>query len=299
MLSFHLLRCGSRNARGVSIVRISGGNLRFTNSWWQPLQLDFSPGAKTPYTSGPACANVPRNFLGSALRQMPMMENLSCKKIRKLEMEPDPTPIAELCTSQTEPAWFCVRTRLKCEHIAAAHLRQVPGVDAFNPQLRLLRSTRQGPRLSTESLFPNYIFARFVLGSMLEKVRYTPAVKIVLRFGDQVPEVPDAVIEHLRRDLAELNSEVLTDAPEEGEQVEIVSGAFAGMKGLVTRVLPGKQRARILVDLMGRSVPAELSLTLVVFDKTNAVKSAFQRAESISVGGPIPQAQGIDIFTSA
>ena len=217
-------------------------------------------------------------------------ENLSGKN-KKSRMEPDSTPIAELCLSRTEPAWFCIRTRLKCEHIAAAHLRQTPGVEAFNPQLRILRTTRQGPRWSTESLFPNYVFARFVLESMLEKVRYTPAVKIVLRFGDRVPEIPDVVIENLRLGLAELSSEVLTDAPAEGEQVEIASGAFAGMKAVVIHVLPGKQRARILIDLMGRSIPAELDLSLVLFNRADAAKIAFDQAESV-FGGTAKASEG-------
>ena len=190
------------------------------------------------------------------------------------------SPLAELYANRTEAVWYCIRTHVKHEHIAAAHLRRLPGVEVFNPQLRLLRSTRRGPRWSTESLFPNYLLARFVLESMLEKVRYTPAVKFVLRFGDRVAEIPDAVIEDLREGLAGLSCTVLTDAPVEGEEVEIAAGAFVGMKGLVTRVLPGKQRARILLDVMGRSVPAELSLDFVLFNRRNAATIALDPVES-------------------
>ena len=121
-------------------------------------------------------------------------------------MEETSSRFAELCACGKEPVWFCIRTHLKHEHIAAAHLRQIPGVEVFNPQLRLLRSTRRGRRCSTESLFPNYLFARCVLESTLEKVTYTPAVKVVLRFGDRVPVIPDAVIEDLRQGVAELSS---------------------------------------------------------------------------------------------
>ena len=131
-------------------------------------------------------------------------------------MEANSSRSAELCTGQAERAWFCIRTHRKREHIAAAHLRQIPAVEVFNPQLRLLRSTRRGWRWYTESLFPNYLFARFALASMLEKVGCTPAVKFVLRFGDRVPEIPDAEIEDLRLRLNEIGSRVLTDAPVEG-----------------------------------------------------------------------------------
>jgi len=202
----------------------------------------------------------------------------------KTEMEETSSRFAELCACGKEPVWFCIRTHLKHEHIAAAHLRQIPGVEVFNPQLRLLRSTRRGRRWSTESLFPNYLFARCVLESTLEKVTYTPAVKVVLRFGDRVPVIPDAVIEDLRQGVAELSSAVLTDAPVEGEEVEIAIGAFVGMKGLVTCVLPGKQRVRILLDVLGRSVPAELSLNYVLFNRRNAARIALNQAEWDSAG---------------
>lgn len=175
---------------------------------------------------------------------------------------------------------------MKHEHIVAAHLRRMLGLEVFNPQVRLLRSTRRGRRWSTESLFPNYIFARFALESLLEKVSYTPGVKFVLRFGDRFPEVPDAVIENLRQELCEIKSELLTDAPSEGEEIEIAQGAFAGTTAVVAEVLPGKQRARVLIDVMGRSVPAELSLGLVLFNRRNAAEIALKKAAEMAVKQP-------------
>src|SRR5438046_1344346 len=75
-----------------------------------------------------------------------------------------------------EPEWYCVRSQRKREHFAAAYLQQIAEVEVFNPQLRLVRATRRGRVWSTESLFPNYLFARFPLEKLLEKVRYTPSV---------------------------------------------------------------------------------------------------------------------------
>jgi transcriptional antiterminator RfaH len=204
-----------------------------------------------------------------------------------MKMETTSSPSAELCRGRSDTGWFCIRTHLKREHIAEAHLRKLPGVEVFNPQLRLLRSTRRGRKWFTESLFPNYIFARFDLEAMLEKIRYTPAVKVVLRFGDRVPEIPDPVIEELREGVAGLRSTVLTDGPVEGEEVEIAKGAFVGTKAMITQVLPGKQRARILVDVMGRSVPAELSLDCVLFNRRTAARIALKQTESRSADKPM------------
>src|SRR5262249_22451032 len=152
-------------------------------------------------------------------------------------------PSAEPCRQQEKRAWYCVRTQLKHEHIAGAHLQQIPDVEVFNPQLHLMRSTRQGRRSFLESLFPNYIFVKFRLEAAWEKISYAPGVKMVLRFGDRVPEIPESVIEELRQELEVVEAKELTDAPTEGDEVEISSGAFAGMKAEVTHVLPGRQRA--------------------------------------------------------
>lgn len=197
------------------------------------------------------------------------------------------SPIAELCPARTERPWFCIRTQLKHEHIAAAHLKQMPGVDAFNPQLRLLRSTRRGRRWATESLFPSYVFASFVLESMFEKVAYAPGVKVVVRFGEHVPQIPNGVIAELRRQLEELPSRVLTDAPEEGEEVEIAAGPFAGMKASVTRVRPGNERAQMLIEVMGRPVPAEIDLDKVLFSRRTAAQVALGGFEPVFVTRPM------------
>lgn len=194
------------------------------------------------------------------------------------------SPIAELCPQTGEPVWFCIRTHLKHEHIAAAHLRKMADLRVFNPQLRLLRSTRRGRKWFTESLFPNYVFASFVLETMLEKVTYTPGVKMVLRFGSHVPEIANSVIEDMQEGLAALSSKVLTDAPMEGDEVEIAGGAFAGMKASVTRVLPARQRAQILLDVMGRLVTAELSLDMVLFNRRDAAQFALPGIKSEAAG---------------
>src|ERR1051325_4125396 len=176
-------------------------------------------------------------------------------------------PIAAFCS---ESAWYCLRTHPKHEHIAAAQLGHLPDVEVFNPQLRLERRTRRGPVRFTESVFPNYLFARFVLETTLEKVRYTPSVKTVLHFGARVATIADAVIEDLRRTVAGTAGMVFTDTPLEGEEAEISSGPLQGEKGIVARVMPARQRVEILLEIMGRPLSAELSLSLIIFKRKAA-----------------------------
>lgn len=181
-------------------------------------------------------------------------------------IEADAEP-ASCPTPHSEPAWFCVRTHAKHEHIAAAQLRHVPGVEVFNPQLRIERLTRRGRVRSCESLFPNYVFARFVLEAMIERVRYTPGVKTVVHFGERVATIPDETIEDLRRALADNTNTVFIDSPLEGAEAEISAGPFQGEKGIIRRVLPARQRVEVLLEAMGRALPTEFSLSSIIFKR--------------------------------
>jgi hypothetical protein len=129
------------------------------------------------------------------------------------------------------------------------------------------------------------LFARFVLETKLESVRYTNSVTTVVQFGDTVPSIPAAVIEKLQEDLEELKSKVLTDAPEEGEDVEVADGALKGLTGEVTRVLPAKQRVQVLLDFMGRATAVELSFGSLLCRRREAASLVLPRVEGFSEGG--------------
>jgi len=190
--------------------------------------------------------------------------------------------------SELEPAWFCLRSHPKHEHIAAAQLGQIAGVEVFNPQLQLERLTRRGRVRSTESLFVNYLFARFALESMLERVRHTPSVKCVVQFGPRVATIPDAVIADLQTTMAEYSDAIFSDTPQEGDEVEVGAGPFQGEKGIVTRVLPARQRVELLLEVMGRALPAEFSLSAMIFKRGTAAQRVLPAqgvtAEALAVG---------------
>ncbi len=173
---------------------------------------------------------------------------------------------------EVEGVWACIRTHRKHEHIAAAQLSHVPGVEVFNPQLRLERRTRRGRMRSMESLFVNYLFARFVIETTLERVRYSPSVKGVVQFGERIATIPDSVIEDLRTTLLESADTIFTDAPVEGDEAEISSGPFEGEEGVIVRVLPARERVEILLHVMGRQLPTEFSLSSIILKRKPAAQ---------------------------
>ena len=155
-------------------------------------------------------------------------------------------------TEKKDPAaWRCVRAKPKSEHIAAAHLQQLPGVEVLCPRIRFLKSTRRGKVWFNEALFPGYLFARFRLKESLRAVSSANAVTKVVRFGDDYPVIEEGVIEELRRRL-DLESLITIEAEmEKGDEVEVVEGPMRGMIAVVTRVLPARERVRILLEFLG------------------------------------------------
>src|SRR5262245_3541451 len=201
----------------------------------------------------------------------------------EVENIPDSSGMA---LAETGAVWACIRTHPKHEHIAAAQLRYVAGVDVFNPQLRLERQTRRGRMRTTESLFVNYLFARFVIETTLERVRYTPSVKTVLQFGERIATIPDAVINELRQTLLENAETVFTDAPLEGDEAEISNGPFQGEKGIIVRVLPARERVEILLDVLGRPLPTEFRLSSIIFKRRAAAHPMLSVRETATIAGP-------------
>lgn len=155
------------------------------------------------------------------------------------------------------PGWYCLRTRRKQEHVAAAHVRILGDVAVFCPRIRFRRATKTGAIWVTEALFPGYFFAHFSLREMLPLVRSAHGVSTVVRFGEFYPEVADSIIEELRVETEDrvIGESVPPLAP--GDRVRLVVGALAGLEAVVTHVLPGNERVRLLLEFLGRETVAE------------------------------------------
>jgi transcriptional antiterminator RfaH len=160
--------------------------------------------------------------------------------------------------------WFCVHTLAKHEHIAAAALRQVAGVEVFLPRLRFRRATRRGPAWVTEAMFPGYLFARFDPAPLLRRVRSLNGVRGLVQFGGRPATAPAAAVADLRRFTGVEDIRVLTDDVDVGAQVVISGGAFHGLRAVVTQVIPSRERVKVLLEFLGRSTEFELARGSVV-----------------------------------
>jgi transcriptional antiterminator RfaH len=164
----------------------------------------------------------------------------------------------------TQPAWFCLRTLQKHEHIAAAHLAQLAEVEVFNPRLRVRRHGRRGGMIwVNEPLFPSYVLARFALEPLLDLVRFTSGVKHIVSFGGRLPTIPDFEIEQLRLGLGGVECCDCPPAFLPGDEVQIVEGPFLGLNAVVQHYMPGPRRVRVLLEMLGRATCVELGVSTV------------------------------------
>jgi transcriptional antiterminator RfaH len=178
-------------------------------------------------------------------------------------------------TTVSDKAWFCLRSQPKHEHIVAAHLRKMEEIEVFLPRIRFKRATRQGMAWVTEALFPGYLFTRFVWKDTLRRVQAAPGARGIVHFGQEWPVIADGTMKKLRQIVGA--TELHTIAPElaPGDAVYIADGTLRGLRAVVSRVMPGRERVAVLMELLGRQ-------TMVELKSSSIIKEGDKRAEIFS-----------------
>jgi len=158
--------------------------------------------------------------------------------------------------------WYCVRTKTKRERVATQSLKLVEGVEVLCPRLKYQKVTKRGKVWWSEAMFPGYIFVKFVREEHERLVMHTQGVMCLVKFGADVPIVPEGFMVELQKSLSEVeNDEVLLrPTMNEGDDIEVAFGAFEGEMGTVVEVLPATDRVKILIDLMGSPQVVDVDL---------------------------------------
>jgi transcriptional antiterminator RfaH len=170
---------------------------------------------------------------------------------------------AQLALTRT-PLWFCLKAHPKREHLAAVGLRRQLNVPCYAPRLRFRRMTRRGAVWFVEAMFPGYLFAHFVYPDEHRRVGHSPGIQGIVQFGDDLATVDSTFIASLQQTSGE--EEIVTIDPEitVGQEVRIATGPFQGLEALVTRLIPAKERIRVLLSFLGRPVETEVALPQVL-----------------------------------
>ncbi len=154
--------------------------------------------------------------------------------------------------------WCCLRSKVKRERLAARILFDTLEIDVYCPLVRFRKRTKRGLVWFEEAMFPGYFFARFDVVSQLRAVSYSCGVTGLVNFGDVLAEVPPSVIQELKDQLGDGGVLVIESSWREGDEVEIVEGPFKGLVGLVVDRASGKERVKILIEFLGRSLGVEM-----------------------------------------
>lgn len=168
-----------------------------------------------------------------------------------------------------DPYWFCLKTQPKHEKLAAQFLRSRMGLEVFSPAIRFQRVTVTGKKWFEEALFPGYIFGKFAYRANHRQVASSMGVSKIVAFGGNPAVVGEGIIGELRRFVRD--NEVIEVVPEvmPGDEVTVLEGPFKGLRAVVTRIMPAKERVAVLLELLGTQREVEVGLDRVVPGKVH------------------------------
>ena len=147
--------------------------------------------------------------------------------------------------------WAVVETEAQHEHMARLLIMRL-GYETYLPRIK--------HRSRITPLFPRYLFVRII--DRWYPVRWTPHVLRILMPGDC--PAPDGQLENSLMLIRKQERAGLVKLPpatqvllKKGQQVRITGGSFAGQIGIYEG-MSGKDRERVLLNLLGQAVPVEL-----------------------------------------
>jgi len=148
--------------------------------------------------------------------------------------------------SETEPRWFAVYTKFKCEKFVAALLAKKQ-IEAYVPLMsRTKRYTRKVKHYEVP-LINCYVFVHITRKEYVPTLE-TEYVMKFLRQGRDLLAIPQSEIDLLRRvagDIEEIQSlEKAEYTP--GEEVEVIAGYLSGLRG---KVISKAGKRSFVIDL--------------------------------------------------
>ena len=170
---------------------------------------------------------------------------------------------------QPEYLWRCIHAKPKCEHIAAKHIGLIghEGIEVFCPRVRYCKNTKRGKVWFVEAMFPGYLFAKFDLPRSLRAVNGAHGVTRVVQFSGDFSVIPDGVIDGLRSHFDETELVTIHQTLIEGDEVNIAEGPLRGATAVVTQLLPGKDRVRVLLEFLGNRREIEVPMMTLLSAK--------------------------------
>lgn len=159
--------------------------------------------------------------------------------------------------------WYVVQTKVYNEEQAAAALAG----KELSVYLPRVKANRVNPRARPiVPLFSGYLFVQVDLDQVgVSAINWMPGVVRLLDFGDGPVIVPDEVIEHVKRRVAEVQArgELGLEQLQPGDSVRITQGPLRDLDAVFDQHLTGRGRARVLIEFLGRLTSTEVDLSVL------------------------------------
>jgi len=163
-----------------------------------------------------------------------------------------------------QPTWFAVYTKPRQERIALENLER-QGFHCFLPMAINPYQRRSASKQLIEPLFPRYLFLNAIPDQQsLGPVRSTRGVATLVRFGNELAQMPEQVIRAInQRCDPETGLVQLDPVPvKPGDKVKVFDGPLAGLQGIFQQ-RKGENRALLLMKMLGTESTVEVdSMTL-------------------------------------
>ncbi len=139
---------------------------------------------------------------------------------------------------------------------AEVHLKN-QGVDCYYPTLRVNKIKNGQLRVSTEYLFPSYIFIQFdyEIGPSFTSIRSTRGVVDFVRKGSIPIEVEASLITSLEN--MTVKADVEQKAPQFGDAIKIKRGQFSGVEAVFYEA-DGDARSIMLINLINNQTKVSI-----------------------------------------
>lgn len=159
--------------------------------------------------------------------------------------------------------WYVIHTKPRSEQQVNEYLAN-KGLQVYLP---LIRVKRVNPRARpVVPFFAGYLFVRVDLAEVgISALNWAPGVVRLLEFDGEPAIVPDAVIEHIRQRIPQVEREgTLGLGPfHPGDRVRIAAGPFRDLEAVFDRALSPSGRVQVLIEFLGRVVRGEVRLEML------------------------------------
>jgi transcriptional antiterminator RfaH len=162
----------------------------------------------------------------------------------------------------SENCWYVVQTKPRNEERAQFHLER-EGIETLNPLMEAFRSRGGRTRKTLEPLFPNYIFARFLLERDYPKVKWARGVNKVVGRGREPMPISDEIVEEIKNRIDEGCVVRRAFDLKTHDPVRIKEGPLRDLIGVFDGWMSKEGRIRVLLSMIGYQTGVQLHYSQV------------------------------------